>query len=76
MNVFLKHFDINSRIFFQVSHCLHEILDQCGAFSKLLMHCESPMVHRELNQLESIAKVSICILFQFTSQIGYFEPNW
>ncbi|XP_071167808.1 gamma-tubulin complex component 4-like [Mytilus edulis] len=39
-----------------VSHCLHEILDQCGAFSKLLMHCESPMVHRELNQLESIAK--------------------
>ena len=44
---------------FQVSHCLHEILDQCGAFSKLLTCCESPMVQRELNQLESIAKVNI-----------------
>jgi len=44
--------------FVQVSHCLHEILDQCGAFSKLLMCCESPMIPRELGQLESIAKVS------------------
>ena len=56
--------------FVQVSHCLHEILDQCGAFSKLLMCCESPMIPRELGQLEIIAKVSRKYISKKTSLIS------
>ncbi|KAJ8304037.1 hypothetical protein KUTeg_017620 [Tegillarca granosa] len=39
-----------------VLRCLHEILDQCGAFSRLLAICDSPMSARHLSQLENIAK--------------------
>ncbi|KAK3609174.1 hypothetical protein CHS0354_013711 [Potamilus streckersoni] len=45
-----------------VSHCLNEILDQCGAFSRLVSNCENPMTERERTHLENIAKVDRSIL--------------
>ncbi|XP_061164050.1 gamma-tubulin complex component 4-like isoform X1 [Saccostrea echinata] len=39
-----------------VSRCLHEILENCSQFSKLLVHCSSPLSKGELSHLQFIAK--------------------
>lgn len=39
-----------------VSRCLHEILEQCSQFSKLLVNCSSPLSQGELSHLQFIAK--------------------
>lgn len=39
-----------------VAHCLYEILDQCSVFTALVVRCESPMSHKDIAQLETIAK--------------------
>ncbi|XP_062595153.1 gamma-tubulin complex component 4-like isoform X2 [Saccostrea cucullata] len=39
-----------------VSRCLHEILDNCSQFSKLLVNCSSPLSKGELSHLQFIAK--------------------
>ncbi|XP_069138118.1 gamma-tubulin complex component 4-like [Argopecten irradians] len=55
-----------------VSNCLSEILEQCGAFSHLLTHSESPMSQREISQLHSIEKsfqLQSNLLFKILSSV-------
>ena len=66
-----------SSLVLQVSRCLHEILDQCSQFSKLLVNCSSPLSKGELSHLQFIAKVSLgspllCFLKNTLKCVNYF----
>lgn len=53
----ISHCLIILTLTFKVSRCLHEILEQCSQFSKLLVNCSSPLSQGELSHLQFIAKV-------------------
>lgn len=48
----------------QVSHCLHELLDTCHNFSSLVSQTTTLGHERELEQLETLAKVRVSLVNQ------------